>query len=78
MIGIRKCLDWVFTQRELKILDDTLPEFSRRKQEEDRMRQEEEDAKSICLATDGVSYKLILQNIKLPSKNVIKTILNSL
>ena len=60
MIGIRKCLDWVFTQRELKILDDTLPEFSRRKQEEDRMRQEEEDAKSICLATDGVSYKLIL------------------
>ena len=57
MIGIRKCLDWVFTQRELKILDDTLPEFSRRKQEDDMMQQEEDDAKSICLNADGVSYQ---------------------
>lgn len=26
MIGIRKSLDFVFTQRELKILDDVMPE----------------------------------------------------
>lgn len=35
MIGVRKSLDWVFTQRELKILDDALPEFSRRNQMSD-------------------------------------------
>lgn len=34
MIGVRKLLDWAFTQRELKILDDTLPEFSRKKRME--------------------------------------------
>jgi len=31
MIGIRKLLDYVFTQEELKILDDKLPDFSRKK-----------------------------------------------
>lgn len=30
MIGVRKMLDYVFTKEELKILDDILPEFSRR------------------------------------------------
>lgn len=46
MIGVRKCLDWVFTQRELKILDDTLPEFSRKKRmESDDDDDEDEEAK---------------------------------
>lgn len=30
MIGIRKSLDCVFTRRELKILDDVMPEMTRR------------------------------------------------
>lgn len=30
MIGIRKALDLVFTRRELKILDDIMPELSKR------------------------------------------------
>lgn len=29
MIGVRKALDYVFTQRELKILDDIMPEMAR-------------------------------------------------
>lgn len=32
MIGIRKSLDLMFTRRELKILDDVMPEFTKRKQ----------------------------------------------
>jgi len=31
MMGVRKLLDFGFTQYELKILDDTLPDFSRKK-----------------------------------------------
>lgn len=34
MIGIRKSLDLVFTRRELKILDDVMPEITRRKAED--------------------------------------------
>lgn len=30
MIGIRKSLDLIFTQRELKILDDVMPEPSKK------------------------------------------------
>ncbi|XP_068241628.1 electroneutral sodium bicarbonate exchanger 1 isoform X5 [Palaemon carinicauda] len=45
MIGIRKMLDWLFTQRELKVLDDTLPEFSRKKrlESEEQSNEDEED-----------------------------------
>ncbi|CAH2066118.1 unnamed protein product, partial [Iphiclides podalirius] len=34
MIGIRKTLDLFFTRREMKILDDVMPEMSRRNQDE--------------------------------------------
>lgn len=34
MIGIRKALDLIFTRRELKILDDIMPEMTKRKQHE--------------------------------------------
>ena len=30
MMGVRKMLELIFTQTELKILDDTLPEFRRK------------------------------------------------
>lgn len=34
MIGIRKSLDLIFTRRELKILDDVMPEITKRNQDE--------------------------------------------
>lgn len=37
MIALRKALDWVFTQRELKILDDIMPETIKRNEEELRL-----------------------------------------
>lgn len=37
MIALRKALDWVFTQRELKILDDIMPDTIRRNEEELRL-----------------------------------------
>jgi sodium bicarbonate transporter 10 len=36
MIGIRKSLDFLFTRRELKILDDVMPETTKRTEEERR------------------------------------------
>ncbi|XP_062705781.1 sodium-driven chloride bicarbonate exchanger isoform X27 [Aedes albopictus] len=35
MIGIRKSLDFLFTRRELKILDDVMPEITKRAHEDD-------------------------------------------
>lgn len=32
MIGIRKSLDFIFSRRELKILDDVMPEMTKRHQ----------------------------------------------
>ena len=43
MIVVRKLLDWVFTQRELKILDDIMPESTKRRDEEERMMKEGDD-----------------------------------
>lgn len=34
MIGIRKALDFFFTRREMKILDDVMPEIIKRNQDE--------------------------------------------
>ncbi|KAL1435434.1 hypothetical protein MTO96_000111 [Rhipicephalus appendiculatus] len=41
MIGVRKLLDFIFTQRELKVLDDIMPEHTKKKQEEDKMKEAE-------------------------------------
>jgi len=46
MIGIRKSLDFVFTRRELKILDDIMPETTKRTEEE--RRQLEGEVRYIC------------------------------
>ena len=35
MIGIRKSLDFVFARRELKILDDVMPEVTKRSKEDE-------------------------------------------
>jgi solute carrier family 4 (sodium bicarbonate transporter), member 10 len=34
MIGVRKSLDCIFTRRELKILDDIMPEMAKRSDDE--------------------------------------------
>ena len=49
MIGVRKCLEFVFTKEELKILDDILPEFSRRQ----KLEIEEEIEKEVWTKTFG-------------------------
>uniref|UniRef100_T1H4R6 Bicarbonate transporter-like transmembrane domain-containing protein n=1 Tax=Megaselia scalaris TaxID=36166 RepID=T1H4R6_MEGSC len=41
MIGIRKLLDLVFTRRELKILDDIMPEITKRQADDDLNRLED-------------------------------------
>lgn len=46
MIGIRKSLDLLFTQRELKILDDVMPEPSKKHAED--LRQLEDGEVSIA------------------------------
>ncbi|XP_064079112.1 sodium bicarbonate cotransporter 3-like isoform X11 [Macrobrachium nipponense] len=76
MIGIRKMLDWVFTQRELKILDDTLPEFSRKKRlESEEQANDDEDDGDVDgnlkkSPTDGV------MTIPLANGNVMKVPMN--
>lgn len=41
MIGVRKSLDCVFTRRELKILDDVMPQLSSKHSDEDLHRLED-------------------------------------
>lgn len=48
MIGIRKSLDCLFTHRELKILDDLMPEMTKRAAVEDMHNLEEGEVSSIC------------------------------
>ncbi|XP_040355258.1 sodium-driven chloride bicarbonate exchanger isoform X3 [Ixodes scapularis] len=43
MIGVRKLLDFIFTQRELKVLDDVMPEHTKKKQEEEMMKEVEQE-----------------------------------
>lgn len=46
MIGIRKSLECLFTHRELKILDDVMPEMTRRAAVEDMHNLEEGEVSS--------------------------------
>jgi hypothetical protein len=45
MMGIRKMLELIFTPNELKILDDTLPEFKRK----EKLDHEEALEQEVCL-----------------------------
>ncbi|GAB6031309.1 hypothetical protein CHUAL_009105 [Chamberlinius hualienensis] len=42
LIAVRKLLDFVFTRRELKVLDDELPESTKRKREEEKRRKSQQ------------------------------------
>lgn len=46
MIGIRKLLDFFFTRRELKILDDVMPETSKRNAADEKDDDKEDDEES--------------------------------
>ncbi|XP_064475262.1 sodium-driven chloride bicarbonate exchanger-like isoform X3 [Ornithodoros turicata] len=59
MIGVRKLLDFIFTQRELKVLDDVMPEHTKKKREEELQKEEAEqtfeEIKSSLLPNDSAS-----------------------
>ncbi|EAT37255.1 AAEL010738-PB [Aedes aegypti] len=57
MIGIRKALDFVFTRRELKILDDVMPEMTKRAHEDD-LRQLEDGEDSGQHSADNLQLPL--------------------
>ena len=59
MVGVRKLLEFVFTKRELKILDDALPEYKRKEkiEEEDDDSIEEEAMKYKGVSTDRKPIK---------------------
>ncbi|XP_053600997.1 sodium-driven chloride bicarbonate exchanger isoform X4 [Plodia interpunctella] len=62
MIGIRKSLDLFFTRRELKILDDVMPEMTKRNQDELRELGDVEDATK----TNPPAYQ---ENLQIPLIN---------
>lgn len=73
MIGVRKLLDFIFTQRELKVLDDVMPEHTKKKREEEKMKeveQEEFEMKNALLpeaSAGNVAIALVNGNlIKVP------------
>ena len=68
MIGVRKMLDFLFTRRELKILDDVWPEHKRKEIED--LKNEEEGVKSgPAIATSGSSGNMA---IPLANGNILK------
>lgn len=75
MIGIRKLLDFVFAQRELKLLDDVMPDSTRRKEEE---LQEEEDKKAE--QDNQLLQNASLGNVAIPlaNGNILKIPVNQL
>ncbi|RXG69594.1 hypothetical protein Avbf_02960 [Armadillidium vulgare] len=75
MVGIRKLLDCVFTQRELKILDDALPEFSRKEKiEEEGDEENEDEEKGKEGNKDNAEFKRErLMSISLANGGIIKS-----
>jgi len=73
MMGVRKVLDLVFDNNELKILDDILPEFKRHEklnlEEENKDEDEEEAAYSEDLAKRRQSLRYTDSSIEVPMAN---------
>ncbi|XP_048487153.1 sodium bicarbonate cotransporter 3 isoform X3 [Plutella xylostella] len=64
MIGIRKSLDCLFTRRELKILDDIMPEMTKRNQDDLHDLDTEEGAK-----LDSINPPPYQENLQIPLIN---------
>lgn len=75
MIGVRKMLEFVFTQRELKILDDVWPEH-KRKEIEDKKNEGEDGNKAsqAAIAASGSSGNMA---IPLANGNILKIALTA-
>lgn len=56
MVGIRKLLEKIFSKEELRVLDDALPEFSRKKKQ-DLEEEREEETKALMEVTVGVGQE---------------------
>jgi cell division septal protein FtsQ len=73
MMGVRKLLDLVFDNNELKILDDILPEFKRHEklnlEEEDKEADDEENAYPEDLAKRRQSLRYTESSIEVPMAN---------
>ncbi|XP_054282194.1 sodium bicarbonate cotransporter 3-like isoform X2 [Macrosteles quadrilineatus] len=68
MIGIRKSLDFIFTQRELKILDDVMPETIKRTEEDEKELGPEEEKQGM---DDNLQIPLANGNImKIPLTSI--------
>ncbi|XP_014248076.1 sodium bicarbonate cotransporter 3 isoform X2 [Cimex lectularius] len=67
MIGIRKSLDLIFTQRELKILDDVMPETTKRNEEDEE-----------SLGNEDKELQPENLQIPLPNGNIMKIPLTSI
>lgn len=67
MIIMRKMLDFVFTQRDLKILDDALPEFKRK----DRLQKEEESLLDVDAEAKVINHGSMV-TVPLTNGNVLK------
>lgn len=83
MVGIRKLLEKIFTREELRVLDDVLPEFSRKKkQEEHDMLEEEKALMEVSVGVGQEVGKLPINesgNLEIPlaSGNVMRIPLDS-
>jgi sodium bicarbonate transporter 10 len=69
MIGVRKSLDFVFTRRELKVLDDVMPEHRRKEIVELRKEGEEKDEKDTLNPTQGLVASGSSGNVAIPLAN---------
>ena len=67
MIGVRKLLEFVFTQRELKILDDVWPEHKRK--EIENKKNDDEDPDDNKLAPGSVAASGSCENVAIPLAN---------
>ncbi|XP_037039842.1 electroneutral sodium bicarbonate exchanger 1 isoform X11 [Bradysia coprophila] len=71
MVGIRKSLDFVFTRRELKILDDIMPEITRRAAAEDLHHLDDVESKAYNNIKDWCKSKVISKDVAISSETSV-------
>ncbi|KAG1685793.1 Sodium-driven chloride bicarbonate exchanger [Nymphon striatum] len=75
MVAIRKLLDFLFTQNELKILDDVMPEPTKRKREEEQEKVKNIEDEPILTKNNSVHIQLSTGNVmKIPAAKLQQTV----
>ena len=73
LVGVRKLMEFVFSQRELKLLDDLMPEFTRRKKEDEAKKDQNKNKNKLSEQTnqlhESASNKHI--SVELPNGHVM-------